>query len=123
MAAARVSTSPQLWFGLLRDRLGRGGMAALYRALQPSLDRLVAVKVLPLSQVADPTLPERCYREVRICPTNAPRTSSERSLWERGSHPGAHAMARGLRWLAGTTLVRILLAASPVLRLRRLLRQ
>jgi serine/threonine-protein kinase len=50
----------------LQDRLGRGGMAAVYRAVQPALGRSVAVKVLPLSQVLDPTLPERFRREARM---------------------------------------------------------
>jgi serine/threonine-protein kinase len=50
----------------LQDRLGRGGMAAVYRALQPALGRSVAVKVLPLSQLPDPTLPERFRREARM---------------------------------------------------------
>ena len=50
----------------LQDRLGRGGMAAVYRALQPSLGRQVAVKVLPLAQLPDPTLPERFRREARM---------------------------------------------------------
>ena len=50
----------------LQDRLGRGGMASVYRALQPSLGRAVAIKVLPLDQLGDPTLPERFRREARM---------------------------------------------------------
>ena len=50
----------------LQDRLGRGGMAAVYRAVQPTLGRAVAVKVLPLAQLPDPTLPERFRREARM---------------------------------------------------------
>ena len=50
----------------LHDRLGRGGMASVYRALQPSLGRAVAIKVLPLDQLGDPTLPERFRREARM---------------------------------------------------------
>jgi hypothetical protein len=30
MASARGSKTPQLWLGLLQDRLGRGGRAAVY---------------------------------------------------------------------------------------------
>jgi serine/threonine-protein kinase len=50
----------------LRDRPGRGGWAAVYRALQPSLGRQVAIKVLPLGQLPDPSLPERFRREARM---------------------------------------------------------
>lgn len=50
----------------LQEPLGRGGMASVYRALQPSLGRSVAVKVLSLSQLPDPTLPERFRREARM---------------------------------------------------------
>src|SRR3954451_1668634 len=50
----------------LQDRVGRGGMAAVYRALQPGLGRSVAVKVLSLAQLPDPTLPERFRREARL---------------------------------------------------------
>src|SRR4051812_36959434 len=50
----------------LQDRIGRGGMAVVYRALQPGLGRSVAVKVLSLAQIPDPTLPERFRREARL---------------------------------------------------------
>jgi hypothetical protein len=50
----------------LQERLGQGGMAAVYRAAQPALGRAVAVKVLPLAQIPDPTLPERFRREARL---------------------------------------------------------
>jgi hypothetical protein len=50
----------------LRERLGYGGLATVYRGFQPSLGREVAVKVLPLDRVADPTLPERFRREARL---------------------------------------------------------
>jgi predicted Ser/Thr protein kinase len=45
--------------------LGIGGMGAVYRARQPSLDRLVAVKILPPEVGADPTFAERFTREAR----------------------------------------------------------
>jgi serine/threonine-protein kinase len=43
--------------------LGQGGMASVYRGFQPSLNRSVAVKVLPLARIPDPTLPARFRRE------------------------------------------------------------
>ncbi|MFN8532124.1 MAG: serine/threonine-protein kinase [Dehalococcoidia bacterium] len=44
-------------------KIGEGGMAAVYRATQPSLHRTVAIKVLDTSLLADPTFVARFQRE------------------------------------------------------------
>jgi serine/threonine-protein kinase len=49
----------------LLDVLGRGGMGVVYRARDRVLDRIVAVKVLPLDRAQDPTLVARFEREAR----------------------------------------------------------
>lgn len=47
------------------ELLGKGGMGAVYKARQHSLDRFVAVKILPPNVAQDPAFAERFTREAK----------------------------------------------------------
>jgi serine/threonine protein kinase len=49
----------------IKELLGRGGMAGVYRGYQASIDRSVAVKVLPAELLADPHFSTRFSNEAR----------------------------------------------------------
>ncbi len=49
----------------VKAELGRGGMATVYRAFDPSFDREVAIKVLPREFLHDPQFHDRFKREIK----------------------------------------------------------
>ncbi|MCY2995819.1 MAG: SUMF1/EgtB/PvdO family nonheme iron enzyme, partial [Planctomycetota bacterium] len=50
----------------LLEKLGEGGMGAVYKARHTVLDRLVAIKVLPRSRLQDPAAGLRFLREITL---------------------------------------------------------
>ncbi|HTI14899.1 MAG TPA: FHA domain-containing serine/threonine-protein kinase [Dictyobacter sp.] len=47
------------------ERIGSGGMATVFKAYQPTLDRYVAIKVLPAYHAQDPVFVKRFVQEAR----------------------------------------------------------
>ncbi len=58
-----VAAFPQLE---ILELIGYGGMGMVYKARQPKLERLVALKLLPQSLAANATFAERFNREARV---------------------------------------------------------
>lgn len=50
----------------IAEEIGRGGMATVYKARQRSMNRVVAIKVLPRQMLHDPGFYERFEREVDV---------------------------------------------------------
>ena len=50
----------------IMEQLGQGGMATVYKAYHPALDRYVAIKVLHQAFLEDPTFHARFQREARV---------------------------------------------------------
>ena len=50
----------------IKSELGRGGMATVYRAYDPSFDREVAIKVLPREMLHDTQFRSRFEREIKM---------------------------------------------------------
>ncbi len=48
------------------EQIGIGGMATVYKAYQPSMDRYVAIKVLPAILSRDPAFLKRFRREAKV---------------------------------------------------------
>jgi len=61
----RERRNPILGEYVILDRLGSGGMGQVYRAKHRTMDREVAVKILPKRLSSDPIAVERFYAEVR----------------------------------------------------------
>lgn len=91
------------------DEIGRGGMATVYRARQKSINRMVAIKVLPRSLLHDPSFYERFAREVDlISHLEHPHILP---IYDYGESEGVPYIA--MRYLAGGSMAQMLRRAVP----------
>ncbi|MDA8020213.1 MAG: protein kinase [Thermoanaerobaculia bacterium] len=73
---------------VVQDLIGSGGMGDVYRALDPRLDRLVALKVLPITAVANPLALARFQREARtLAALSHPNIVVLHDIGEEGGRP------------------------------------
>jgi serine/threonine protein kinase len=66
--------------------IGRGGMGVVYKALDPALNRVVAVKMVTVGLADDPALTQRFYREARA--TASLRHPNIVTVYDLGEHEG-----------------------------------
>ena len=93
------------------DEIGRGGMATVYRARQSSINRIIAIKVLPPQFMHDPSFFERFKREVDvIAHLEHPHILP---IYDYGEVDGLPFIA--IRYLAGGSLADRLQAGPPAL--------
>jgi tetratricopeptide (TPR) repeat protein len=85
----------------IRERLGQGGMGVLYLALDPAIDRLVAVKLLRVNQAE---IRERFLREARL----AARLQHPNivTVYDVGEHEGQPFIA--MEYIPGETFAELI---------------
>lgn len=88
-------------YRILRQ-LGRGGMATVYLAIQQSVDREVALKIMSPQLLADPNFGERFLREARIAAKLHHRHVV--GVHDVGKHGDTHYIA--MEYLAGGPILR-----------------
>jgi tRNA A-37 threonylcarbamoyl transferase component Bud32 len=86
------------------ELIGRGGMGVVYKARQPALDRLVALKILPKRMATDPDFQNRFIREAKaLASLNHPNIVS---VYDFGADAGLFFFA--MEFVDGTNLRQIL---------------
>lgn len=93
----------------ISDVIGRGGMATVYRAHQVSMNRVVALKVLPRHLANDDTYLQRFHREAKIASQLEHRNIVP--VHDYGEYEGQPFIA--MRYMAGGS-VDDLLASGPL---------
>jgi tRNA A-37 threonylcarbamoyl transferase component Bud32 len=112
-----VSAGSQLGQYRIVEQIGQGGMATVYKALQPALNRYVAIKVLPAFRAEDPEYLERFRREAQT--VSRLRHPSILAIFDYGEQDGITYMVSEL--LPGGTLEQYVGSLLPIARAVRLL--
>jgi len=86
------------------EEIGRGGFAAVYRAIDTTLNRTVALKVMAAPPPGDPTFLERFWREAQTA-ANLKHPNIV-AIYEVAEVEGKHCLA--MEFLPGRTLAQIL---------------
>jgi formylglycine-generating enzyme required for sulfatase activity len=99
-----VSTPQTLGKYQIIEEIGRGGFATVYKAIDTTLNRTVALKVLATPPPGDPTFLERFWREARTA-ANLKHPNIV-AIYEIAEFEGNHCLA--MEFLPGRTLAQIL---------------
>ena len=94
----------------ITEELGRGGMAVVYRAYQPSLNRYVAIKVLPPQLSFDQQFVDRFQREARAAANL--RHPNIVVIHDVGHHDGTYYIV--MEYLEGRTLKELVEQTGPL---------
>jgi len=92
------------------DIIGRGGMGVVYRAKDPQLGRLVAIKMMTAGIGDDPELVQRFFREARS--TASLQHPNIVTVYELGDYSGNPYLA--MEYLEGCSLDAMLTAHQPL---------
>jgi serine/threonine-protein kinase len=98
------------------DVIGKGGMGIVYRAKDPFLDRMVAIKIMTISYADYPDLLQRFYREAKA--TANLQHPNIVTVYELGEHEGSPYIA--MQYLEGASLEAILRAHKELPLLQKL---
>ncbi|HWY19975.1 MAG TPA: protein kinase [Candidatus Acidoferrum sp.] len=82
------------------DVIGKGGMGIVYRAKDPFLDRLVAIKIMTINSAEYPDLLDRFFREAKA--TASFQHPNIVTVYELGEHEGSPYLA--MQYLEGPSL-------------------
>ncbi len=100
---------------VIAERIGEGGMGAVYRALQTSLDREVALKVLHSTVAFTPRARRRFGREARaVARLNHPHIAS---VFDFGTDHDDQSLWLAMELVAGTSLTGLKRESIDILRI------